>query len=387
MTQTSERFPRTSPRLDERSVRSAQIRAVAARLVDSPRMARRFHVPAGVPLVASTRRRRTARPGTAPRHDATRRRSPVVRRVIAAAVLVVQVVGLVVLLTAPAFKVHTVTLTGAQLLSRQSLLTTAAVPQTSVFAVDSAAIRSRLTRMSWVRDVQVSTQLPSTVVIDVTEWTPDVVYHDATGTAFVAPTGATLTVDASDVGRVGSYPIAVDERSPAPGLSAGMPGLLAAIAQRWHGLFGTDVAGFAWSSSGVLSIWSANGWAAVIGSTDTSDEVNAIPAQVAALAALRGRVDFASPAFGYINLENPAQPALGGKPGIPADVKAAIAAASTLTPTAAPGPAPLVPHPADSAARQSTSASGTAAPTAPPSPTPFSFSLPPPSPAARAGSG
>ncbi|MHB8717430.1 MAG: cell division protein FtsQ/DivIB [Candidatus Dormibacteria bacterium] len=383
MPQTSERSLRTSPQLDGRSARSAQIRAIAVRLVDSPRLSRRFHVPAGVPLTGSSRRRRSGGRAAMPRRDLAAGRSPAVRRRLAAVLLLLQAVGLVVLFTAPVFRVHTVDVTGTRLLSRTALLEAAAVPQTSVFAVDSNAIRRRLTSVPWVHSVDVSTQLPSTVVIDVTEWTPDLVYHGVASTSFVASSGATLAIDASDVARVRGLPIAIDERSPSPPLLAGMPDLLAAIARQWHGLFSTDVAAFAWSSGGILSIWSVNGWAAVLGSTDSNAEVAAIPGEIAALAALRGKLDFASPTFGYVNLENPTEPAVGGHPGIPPDIRAGILAATTVP--VAPAPAAARPVPAATPAPSSSPAPPPASPTpsAPAGRGPVTFVLPQPSPTPR----
>ncbi len=139
-----ERASRASPPLDDVAARRAQVRAVAAGLVDGPRMGRRFHVPAGVPLEASPRRRRHG-----PRRAAPVVRSHgghTVRRLAAAAVLVVQLGILAALLVSPAFKVHTIDVSGDRLLSRGAVLAAAQVPQSSLFTIDSDAIRARLTR-------------------------------------------------------------------------------------------------------------------------------------------------------------------------------------------------------------------------------------------------
>ncbi|MDQ2961468.1 MAG: FtsQ-type POTRA domain-containing protein, partial [Candidatus Dormibacteraeota bacterium] len=317
-----------SPQLEEQTSRRAQIRAIAAGLVDSPRMGRRFHVPAGVALEPSARRRRSGRP---PRPRPERpHHSPLLRRAIGAAVLLLQVGVLAALFVAPTFRVHTVELSGDRLLGRDSLLSAADVPRSSLFAVDSDGIRARLAQLPWVRSVSVTTVLPATVRISVTEWQPDLVLSHLGTSSFVAANGASLAVAPADAAQVKVGPLLLDQR---PGvqrsLPAGMPDLLAAIAQRWPAVFGSGVAAFQWSSGGVFSIWSSTGWEAILGDVDSTAALAAIPGQLSALAALHGRVDFASPAFGYVDMENPVEPAMGGHPGLSAALKAEIAAATT----------------------------------------------------------
>ncbi len=90
---------RPAPRpLDDADARRAQIRAIAAGLVDGPRMGRRFHVPAGVALEPSQRRRQH---GSRPRAAAPESRAhrPLVRRLLDAGLLVAQVGALAALLT------------------------------------------------------------------------------------------------------------------------------------------------------------------------------------------------------------------------------------------------------------------------------------------------
>jgi hypothetical protein len=368
-----------SPQLQELTSRRAQIRAIAAGLVDSPRMGRRFHVPAGVELESSPRRRRSGRP---PRLRQDRpRRSPLVRRVVGAVVLLVQMGVLVTLFVAPTFRVHTVELSGDRLLGRDVLLSAANVPRSSLFAVDSDGIRTRLAQLPWVRSVSVTTVLPSTVRITLTEWQPDIVLSHRGSSSFVAPNGATLAVAAADVAQMKLEPVLLDERAGAQRtLPPGMPDLLAAITQRWPALFGGSVAAFQWSSGGVFSIWSSTGWEAILGDVGSSDALAAIPGQLSALAALHGRVDFASPAFGYVDLENPAEPAMGGHPGLSARLKAEIAAAAA--PVSMSSPSAFVGASATGGAAVEPTPVPTAVPsaTASPAPTPIVFALPTPSP-------
>ena len=61
----------------------------------------------------------------------------------------------------------------------------------------------------------------------------------------------------------------------------------------------------------------------MLGHLDTADALAQVPAQLAALGALKGQLDFVHPKFGYIDVENAAGPAAAGTPGLPAEVLAA----------------------------------------------------------------
>jgi hypothetical protein len=133
----------------------------------------------------------------------------------------------------------------------------------------------------------------------------------------------------------------------------------------------------------VLSAWSSTGWEAVFGALDSGDALAALPEQLAVLAALKGRLDFMHPSFGYVDLENPAAPAIGGKPGEPATVKSALAGsmlpstppAAIGTPAAAASPTP--------ATVATPTAGPSGSPTAAATPTPVVFNVAPPSPSAH----
>ncbi|HEY7928143.1 MAG TPA: FtsQ-type POTRA domain-containing protein [Candidatus Dormibacteraeota bacterium] len=346
---------------------------MAAGLVDGPRMGRRFHVPAGVPLEASPRRRRHGPRHAAPVADS--HHGSRFRRVAAAGFLLVQVGILAALLFSPAFKVHTVDVVGDHLLSRDAVVAAARVPQTSLFTVDGDAIRARLAALPWVRTATVTTQLPSTVHIAVTEWQPDLLLRHGSDSTFVAANGATLGFTQSRAAARPGVPLLLDYR---PGgqqqLGSGFAEILASAAQRWKATFGCSLDAYVISSSNVFSAWCGTGWQAVFGSLDSSDAVAAVPGQLEVLAALKGKVNFVSPAFGYVNLENPSAPAIGGKPGEPAALLSDIAA-STL-PTSAPPQTAVVPE----APTAGNSPTPTPSPTPRPTPTPFVFNLAPPSP-------
>jgi POTRA domain, FtsQ-type len=368
-----ERPTRASPPLDDVAARRAQIRAVAAGLVDGPRMGRRFHVPAGVPLEASLRRRRHGPRLAAP--VVRSRRGPMARRLAAAAFLLVQVGVLAALLVSPAFKVHTVDVSGDRLLTRDAVLAAASVPQTSLFIIDGDAIRARLTALPWVRAATVTTQLPSTVHIAVTEWQPDVLLRHGEDSTFVAANGATLAYTQATAAARRGIPLLLDYR---PGsqqqLVSGLADLLASAAQRWQATFGCTLDAFVISNSNVFSAWCSSGWQAVFGALDSSDAVAAIPGQLEVLAALKGRINLVKPGFGYVNLENIGAPAIGGKPGEPASLVSDIA--GSALPTTAPPPSVATIAPPTAAASQTP----TPTPTPRPTPTPVVFNLTPPSP-------
>jgi cell division septal protein FtsQ len=366
--------------LDEADTRRAHVRAIAAGLVDGPRMGRRFHVPAGVALESSPRRRHHG-PRLRPAAQ-TRQRGPLVRRLIVAAFLVAQVGVLAALLTAPTFRVRAIEVTGDRLLSRDAVLSAAHVPQSSLFTVDGDAIRARLTKLPWVRAATVTTELPSTVQIAVTEWQPDVLLRHAAAATFVAANGATLPFTQSTASARKGVPLLLDYRPGAQQpLMPGLADLLASATQRWPSAYGCSVDAFVVSSSNILSAWTSTGWQAIFGALDGTEAVSAIPGQLAVLAALKGRIDFSHPAFGYVDLENPATPAIGGHPGEPASLRGDIAGsalpmsapATAVTPTTAPAAASSPPSPTPTPAP-----TATPAPTPRPTPSPLVLSLPPP---------
>jgi cell division septal protein FtsQ len=307
--------------LDERDQRRASVRAQAAAIADAPRPPRRFSVPPGIRLRSSPRLRShtRAKPKPTPRARAA---SP--RRLIVAAVLAVQLALLALALTMPAFKVHTVAIGGTRLVAQGSVRDTAAIPQQSIFTVDADAIRARVRALPWVQDATVTTELPDTVRIAVTERTPAVRVRRANSDVFVADNGAMMTATQDSPALWTKTPVLLDERagSTQP-VDPALLRILAITAQRFPAVFGGSVAAYQWGVDDVFSIWTNTGWKLVLGHLDTADALAQVPAQLAALGALRGQLDFAHPTFGYIDVENAAAPAVAGKPGLPAEVTAA----------------------------------------------------------------
>ena len=293
--------------------------------------------------------------------------------------LLLQVGVLVALFVSPLFKVHTVDISGDRMLSRDAVLAAARVPQSSLFAVDGDAIRDRLTALPWVRSATVTTQLPSTVHIALTEWQPDLLLRHAGDSSLVAGNGASLGLTQTSAGARRGVPLLLDYRTgPEQPLPVGFADLVASASQRWQPTYGCKLDAFVISNSNVLSAWCASGWQAVFGSLDGAAAVAAVPNQLAVLAALNGRVDFAHPNFGYVDLENPAAPAVGGKPGEPAGLRNDIV--SSTAPLVSTPPPTLLPPSASATPTLPASPTPVSTPTPRPAPTPFMFSLAPPAP-------
>ncbi len=367
--------------LDERARHVALVRAQASLIVDSSRPVRRFVVSPGTRLNASPRKRRHSRRGQAPTPPVARRRTSWKRRIIAVGALAVQVAILVLVLTLPAFQVRQVTVVGARLVTTSAVVAAAEVPEESIFTINGAAIQSRVLSLPWVASAVVSTQLPATVSIDIVERSPVLrVRRDGTDT-LVATNGATLPgIDATPAASAG-VPVLIDDRagSPQP-LDPQLVQMLSTIAQRFPSVFGCSVAAYLWGADDVVSIWTSAGWRAVLGPLDSEEALQALPKQIETLAALKGRLSFAHPTFGYLDVELPGNPVSGGSPGLPAEVRAALlpiipaiqpppAASSVTPPTPQPTPTPT-PTPGASPTPGTVSVSPNASPSPKPSPSP-----------------
>ncbi|HAW11864.1 MAG TPA: hypothetical protein DCX12_12610, partial [Chloroflexi bacterium] len=70
--------------------------------------------------------------------------------------------------------------------------------------------------------------------------------------------------------------------------------------------------------------WTSAGWQAVLGDVGVPGAVAGIPGQLTALSVLRSALSFTHPTFGYVNLEDPSAPAVGGTPGLPSQVSGAL---------------------------------------------------------------
>ncbi len=358
---TSQRSTASAERVQHR----ARVRAQAASLVDIPSRRRDFRTPSSLNL-RSTSRRRLHAPQPRWRVGEGHGNS---RRGVTVGLLVLQVIGLVLLLVLPGFQVRNVSIAGSRLLTREAVLDAALVPSHSIFTVDGGAIRQRLIGLPWIRSATVTTELPNTVSIHIVEWSPSLRLHRNGHDTLVADSGATVDTSAGRPDVVSKIPVLVDERTGKTAtLDPALVQMLDATSSRFPAVFGCSVAAYEWRADGMLVIWTSTGWSAVLGHMDASGEVAAIPDQLSSLAALKAHLNFTAPGFGYVNLENPEAPAVGGTPGLPPTIKDAL----TLS----------VPKPAS----PSTPSGSTAQPGGPkaPAPTPVPAPTPPPTPAPTA---
>jgi cell division protein FtsQ len=349
--------------LDERSRHVALVRAQAALIADSSRSVRRLVLSPGAKLTSSPRKRRHGRGGTPPPPPAAKRHTSWRRRAIAAGALTVQVALLVLALTLPGFQVRQVTVQGTHLITTSAVVAAAEVPEQSIFTINGSAIQARVQALPWVASAMVTTELPATVEISVVERAPMLRVRRDGADTLMASDGATLPgADATPAARNG-IPVLIDDRagSPQP-INPVLVQLLSSIAHRFPAVFGCSVAAYLWGADDVVSLWTSTGWRAILGHLDTQDALDALPAEIETLAALKGQqgLNFTKPTFGYVDVEAPAYPVSGGVPGLPAEVTAALL---PVAPAVQPAPA----------------ASAVAPPTAPPTPVPTPTPSPSPS--------
>lgn len=357
-----------TPKVEERVRRQARARAAAASILDTPRVPRRFGVTEDAPLRPVQRRRHH-------RHVAPRLNLPggsLSRRRLALSVLGVQVVALLAILVLPTFQASTVMISGNHLLDRATVLSAAHIsPSQSLFTVDGEQVRQRIEKLPWVRSASVETELPHTVRITIREWSPVLVLHRGDRVLAIADDGSLLDMGRVHIPTPAGVPLLVDSR---PELAAAHTGgaivepsidpllvrTLVITAQRFPDVFGVAVNHFEWQPDGLFAIVTTAGWRAILGHMITDADIGAVPDQLAALVSLKGRLNFARPNFGYVDLENPQQPAVGGKPS-PADALPTTGGTQTQqapTAHASPTPAPT--------------------PTPKPTPTPIQFVIGPP---------
>ena len=316
--------PRRDPHAEDLSTRHrVRVRAVATAIADRPTLARRFEVLPAMELRGTVRRRRAAPQVPPPAPERADH-----RRLLAALALIAEVAVLVGLLWAPAFRVRGITVTGTRLLDSAQVVKAAGVSQ-SIFTVNGDAVAARIRTLPWVESVKVTTALPASVRIAVTEWTPMArVIRDGAEYALAAQ-GASLRLSGAQVAALATVPLLLDLRPPAlrTAISPQLIGALGTAAAKFPSVFGVRVVAYEWDATGTFSLWTSAGWQAVLGDLAVPGAVAAIPTQLSALSVLRSALDFVHPAFGYVNLEAPAAPAVGGTPGLPAEVSGALLAA------------------------------------------------------------
>ncbi len=259
------------------------------------------------------------------------------RRVIATLVAALEVALLGWLWFGPAFAVKSVEVSGARHLTAGQLARAAGVQGGSLVSVDAEAARQHLLDQVWVRTASVNPQLPGTVVIQVTEWQPVAAYHAGTSTKLflLSSQAVVLGPAATPAGLVVVQgPAGAD---PHAGDRALDPQLLAALVNMQRAmptLIGQDVAGFIFDSCGDLTMVAKKGWKVYFGRVLTPEEYSSLRDKLTALKAIagNGNVDYGSTDLEYVNVMNPAEPAVGLRSREPAP--------ATPSPGATPAPNP-----------------------------------------------
>jgi cell division septal protein FtsQ len=364
-----------SPVVEERTRRQARARATAASIIDAPRIARRFVATEDDELRPAHRRR--FHRNQSPRLPASV--TAISRRRVALAVLIVQVIALLAILVLPVFRAKSISIAGNRLVDRTAILTAARISSSqSLFTIDGEQVRQRLEKLPWVRSASVETELPGTVRISIREWTPVLMLQHGSKQLAIADSGDVLDLGQARVATPPGVPLLVDNR-PTPvaaqvsgGSAASLDPVLVrtlvVTAQRFPQAFGVAVNHFEWQSDGLFAIVTTAGWRAILGHMLTDQDVSIVPDQLSSLVSLKGKLDLAKPTFGYVDLENPGAPAVGGKPAAPDPAPAAPAGAPATQPA-----------PSNAAAPSSTPApTATPAPTPKPTPTPIQFTIGPP---------
>jgi hypothetical protein len=307
-----------SPELETRH--RVRVRAVATAIADQPVIARRFEVPAEVELRGTVRRRKGS-----PQLPKPARERAEHHPLLAVLVLAVELAVLAGALWAPIFKVTSVKVTGTRLLDSAQVVKAADVSQ-SIFILNGDAVAARVRSLPWVESVKVTTALPASVRIAVTEWAPMARVLRGGAEYALAAQGASLRLTPSQAASLGSVPLLVDLRpiSLQTAVSSRLMSVLGSAASRFPSVFGVHVVAYEWDQTGTFALWTSAGWEAVLGDLSTPGAITAIPGQLSALSVLRSALDFAHPTFGYVDLEDTAAPAVGGTPGLPSQVSSAL---------------------------------------------------------------
>jgi POTRA domain, FtsQ-type len=248
----------------------------------------------------------------------------------------------------PALSVTTVQVTGAQHLTSAQIAQMAGLGGgASVLSVDAEADRLKLLNQTWVQGATVIPQLPGSVLVEISEWQPVAVYHSGTNTSLFlmsdqavilapAPSAAGLVDVQGPSGadpKVGSRPVEQVLLTALVNMQRGFPALL-----------GQQVSGFIFDSCGNLTLIAKRGWKVYFGRVLTPEEFVTLHDKVAALKAIQGRgnVNYSSTDLEYINVMNPAEPAVGFRSRLnPPTPSPSPGATPRPSPSPSPSPAPI----------------------------------------------
>jgi cell division septal protein FtsQ len=266
-------------------------------------------------------------------------------RVVAVVVALLETVLLGWLIGGSYFQVRQVVVTGNQRLSAAGVRSGAGLDRPgSVFAVDAATIRRKLTADAWIRDAQITASMPDRVDVAVDEWQPVAVFvPGGRGRAFfLSDQGAVLgPAPSADAALEIDAPTAPD---PKPGQRPIAVRLLKALVNIKRGLpdlVGQDARAFEIDGCGNVTMTTQKGWKAYFGRVITPEEFATLDSKLGALKAVSTQEDLNSPDLEYVNLMNPSLPATGHK-AKPAP-SPSPSPARTSSPAPAPSPSAITP--------------------------------------------
>jgi len=239
------------------------------------------------------------------------------RKVIAAAAAGIEIAVLVYLWFGPALTLHNVQVIGARHMTSSQIAHAAGLSgDGSVISVDGEMAKQRLLNQVWIRSAKVMPQLPGTVLVQVSEWEPVASYHAGPSTKLylLSSQAIVLGTTTSSAGLVDVQgPTGSDPRVGDRALDAQLLTALVNMQRAFPTLFGQDVAGFIFDSCGSLTLVAKKGWKVYFGRVLTPEEFGTLRDKLTALKALARDVNYSSPDLDYVNVMNPAEPAVGFK--------------------------------------------------------------------------
>jgi hypothetical protein len=203
------------------------------------------------------------------------------------------------LLNSPLLRVDRVEVEGQRLLAREEILQAAGVAQQSIFSVDKRRVAESLLALGVVRQVDVTTILPGTVVLRVVEKEPRYVWRTAASGYLIDEEGVVLAETQGTASFPGLREIDGEPRRRGDKVDLRLLQAVSQLGVLWPVDLGKDYV-CEYTSNGLAAI--NGGWRAEFG--DGSD----LEAKVLALAAIAAHVEETGGALSVVDLRNVERP-------------------------------------------------------------------------------
>jgi cell division septal protein FtsQ len=232
-------------------------------------------------------------------------------------VLGVEVLALLFLLANPAFRPRAIQVVGSTHLDAQQVVAAMGMPpDRSIFLLDHSVLETRLRALPWVRSASVALTLPDHVQVRIDEWIPVAVLQQGERSFFLNAQGRIL----GPAPEAGSLPIV--QRPALASTQAGtavvspeLEALLIPMSSGFRGAYHMRIVAFFLDDRQGLSVKTDRGFVIYFGQMATANERATLEPKLAALKALASRIDLVSSPITYVNLMNPAAPAVQMRPG------------------------------------------------------------------------